>query len=84
MLSVSSNNNDWLKECSELISQTGFCVVSDVIDDKNCILGVQALKDSYKKVVNLIGSERLERSGEKGVIRAPMSFNDYFFTFSHF
>jgi hypothetical protein len=49
MLSVSSNNNDWLKECSELISQTGFCVVSDVIDDKNCILGVQALKDSYKK-----------------------------------
>ena len=79
MAIVNSNDNDWLKKCSKSISQTGFCLVSDVIDDKNCTQGIQALKGAHKKVTNLIGSERLERSGEEGVIRAPMSFEDYFF-----
>ena len=79
MATVNSNDNDWLTKCSKSISQAGFCLVSDVVDDKNCTLGIQALKGAHKKVINLIGSERLERSGEEGVIRAPMSFEDYFF-----
>ena len=79
MVVINSNDKDLLKKCNKSIRQTGFCLVTDVIDDKNCTLGIQALKHSYQKVINLIGTERPERFAEVGIIRAPMSF-EYFFT----
>ena len=80
MFNISANDNDWLNKCQKMVKHTGFCLVSDIITDKSCKLGIQSLENAYSQVVNLIGKKRLDVSGEEGVIRAPMSFDDYFFT----
>lgn len=79
MFKVDASNENWLKEAKELVKHVGFCVVENALKPEDCVKGIQALKDSYSQVEDLIGLSRLKRAGEEGVIRAPMSFDDYFF-----
>ncbi len=80
MFNISANDKNWLNKCQKMVKDNGFCLVSDIITDKSSKLGIKSLERAYSQVVNLIGKERLDKSGEEGVVRAPMSFDDYFFT----
>ena len=79
MFHVNSNQDGWLEKCSELVKNEGFCLVSNVVSEDDCQLGIKALNNSYSEVIDLLGISRLEKAGEQGVIRTPMHFDNYFF-----
>lgn len=79
MFKVSSKQQGWLEEAQQLVNHVGFCLVEDVVVPKDCTAGITALHGSYEKVLNMITKERLQRAGEEGVIRGPMSFDPFFF-----
>ena len=77
---INTDCKDWLNEVQDSLRTVGFCVVDNVIDLQSCESGIKALRLSYAQVKDLVGQERLNAAGEEGVIRAPMAFEDFFYT----
>ena len=79
MFKTNIKNKNWPTESSKHIEDVGYCIVEGIVQNKYCEKGIDAIKDSYKKIIELIGKNRLKRAGETGVVRAPMYFNNFFF-----
>ena len=77
MYKVSFDNENWLSQSYEIVSQLGFCLLTNVFDHAFCDKGIAALDNSYSKIIKEIGLDRLGRAGEVGVCRAPMSYDPF-------
>lgn len=76
---VSTADEHWLEETIEAVRFVGCCVVTDVLAPELVHDVRAALYRARDAVAAELGDDRLERAGEKGVVRLPMSFESTFF-----
>ena len=76
---VTPRTPDWLAAVDEAVKCLGCAIVEEVIDAELLRAVREALFRAQPRFEAEVGPERLERSGEIGVLRLPMRFEPLFF-----
>lgn len=76
---VSSRKPNWLTTTLDALRTDGCAVVEDVLEAPMLSAVREGLYAGLELVQSRIGTERLRRAGEIGVVRAPMLASDAFF-----
>lgn len=74
-------NREWLKNVLESVRSQGYVVVEDVLSTAFIELTRAAMYSAQERILRDVGSERLERAGEMGVLRLMMKYDPHFFSF---
>jgi ectoine hydroxylase-related dioxygenase (phytanoyl-CoA dioxygenase family) len=70
---------DWLAEARAGLRYDGFCVVTGVLDEAFVSETRDAMYSVQEQVVAEVGTERLDRAGELGVLRLMLKYDQHFF-----
>src|SRR4030095_10499489 len=73
--------SDWLSLVTELLSDLGFAVVEDVLDDQFLETTRVAMYEVQRLIDLDVGRDKLERAGELGVLRLMIKYHDHFYRF---
>jgi ectoine hydroxylase-related dioxygenase (phytanoyl-CoA dioxygenase family) len=66
--------HDWLAKCSEAVRAQGCCIVEGALERSRLGDVRDAMYRAQKRIVAEVGAARLERAGERGVLRLMMKF----------
>jgi ectoine hydroxylase-related dioxygenase (phytanoyl-CoA dioxygenase family) len=65
---------DWLAKCNEAVRAQGCCIVEGVLARSRLGEVRDAMYRAQERIVAQLGAARLERAGERGVLRLMMKF----------
>lgn len=72
--SIASHDPDRLARVLEALAADGCAVVTEVLAPERVALMREALYRARERIVDAVGSARLERAGERGVLRCAMRY----------
>lgn len=72
---------DWLALTLEGLAYQGYMVIENVLDEALVNEARRRMYDVQARIVEDVGQERLERAGERGVLRLMMKYDPFFLTF---
>lgn len=78
---VSCTDAGWLPVCLEAVAEDGYCIVTDVVPEPMLAEARTRLRAVQQSILEDIGPERLERAGERGVLRLMMRYDPFFCEF---
>ncbi len=83
VLTIGVGESHWLEGVVGAVSAAGpgFAVVEGVLGDAEVRQGVDELESAYREHRRSVGDERLRAAGERGVVRVPMVYRPWFFSF---
>ena len=82
MITVDSKkDSDWLQRTLDDVRETGFAIVSGVLDSSFLDKTHAAMYRVQEKLLNDVGAERLQRAGELGVLRLMPQYDPFFLSF---
>ena len=74
-------DRDWRAACCEAVREQGCCIVEDALPRDQLGSVRDAMYRAQERIVAEVGSARLERAGERGVLRLMMKFEPQFLRF---
>jgi len=74
-----SRGNDWLAVTLGAVKSQGYCVVEDVLEPALIDAIRAAMYRCRERITAELGTERLDRAGELGVLRLMLKFEPVFF-----
>jgi ectoine hydroxylase-related dioxygenase (phytanoyl-CoA dioxygenase family) len=82
MITVDSKkDSDWLQRTLDDVRETGFSIVTGVLDSSFLDQTRAAMYSVQEKLVSDVGAERLQRAGELGVLRLMPQYDPFFLRF---
>lgn len=81
MMTTSCREPEWLPLTLEAVRCAGCAVVTDVLDEAFLSETRPAMYRARAAIVADVGTERLERAGEVGVLRLMLKYEPHFFRF---
>ena len=82
MITVDSKkDSDWLQRTLDDVCDTGFAIVTSVLDLSFLDKTRAAMYGAQKKLLSDVGEERLQRAGELGVLRLMAQYDPFFLSF---
>lgn len=72
------SNSDWLETTLCSVRDVGYCIVENAIPGPVLHETTEMLYSVQSKIHSLIGRERLQKSGELGVLRLMMQYEPFF------
>jgi ectoine hydroxylase-related dioxygenase (phytanoyl-CoA dioxygenase family) len=75
------NDSAWLLQMDEALRDVGYAVVPKVLDSAFIETTKAAMRQAKGAIIAEVGTERLERAGELGVLRLMLGFEKHFFRF---
>jgi ectoine hydroxylase-related dioxygenase (phytanoyl-CoA dioxygenase family) len=82
MITVDSKkDSDWLQRTLDDVRETGFSIVTGVLDSSFLDQTRAAMYRVQEKLISDVGAERLQRAGELGVLRLMPQYDPFFLRF---
>jgi len=82
MITVDSKkDSDWLQRTLDDVRETGFSIVTGVLDSSFLDKTRAAMYRVQEKLLSDVGEERLQRAGELGVLRLMPQYDPFFLSF---
>jgi ectoine hydroxylase-related dioxygenase (phytanoyl-CoA dioxygenase family) len=82
MITVDSKkDSDWLQRTLDDVRETGFSIVTGVLDSSFLDQTRAAMSRVQEKLISDVGAERLQRAGELGVLRLMPQYDPFFLRF---
>ncbi len=81
MIILSNEDPAWLVKALEQLRNEGYAVVGGVLHQSFIQATRDAMYRAQEKIVRDVGSDRLTRAGEKGVLRLMVKYDPHFFAF---
>jgi ectoine hydroxylase-related dioxygenase (phytanoyl-CoA dioxygenase family) len=82
MITVDSKrDSDWLQRTLDDVRDTGFAIVTGVLDSSFLDKTRAAMYRAQEKLLGDVGAERLQRAGEVGVLRLMPRYDPFFLSF---
>ncbi|MNR99783.1 Phytanoyl-CoA dioxygenase (PhyH) [compost metagenome] len=78
---VDRQHPDWLSLTLEGLAYQGFMVIEGVLDAALVAEARRRMYEVQARIVADVGHDRLERAGERGVLRLMMKYDPFFLTF---
>ncbi len=74
-------DSDWLAQTEAAMDTAGCAIVTGVVDDAMLARTREAMYGVQRKIIDEVGTDRLEKAGEIGVLRLMLRFDDFFFEY---
>src|SRR5712691_10579845 len=74
-------NGIWLQNTLERVRYAGYAVVEGLLEPSLIRATRDAMYRAQEEILREVGEERLQRAGERGVLRLMMKYDSHFFRF---
>ena len=78
---LQAKNPNWINDVVEQVRTAGYAVVDGVLNDSFIEITREAMYRTQRMISAEVGEDRLQRSGELGVLRLMMRYDSHFFKF---
>jgi ectoine hydroxylase-related dioxygenase (phytanoyl-CoA dioxygenase family) len=77
---LSARRQDWLGDALQRLRRDGFAIVEDVVSRDLLERTRDAMYRVREQIVAAVGTQRLERAGELGVLRLMLRYDEHFYS----